>query len=151
MNDLMKHLSVLALAMLLCACGSREAPQAVAPGDESPAEEVAPAEPAATEPVAEVPEEGMVVSAGVAKAGTDTGDPNLELVDQASVAVGAHVEITTKAGSVRRGTVIKSSTYETQLMLDEDEGGFQLNMPGDSIAQVRIIHEPGDSAAAAAQ
>jgi hypothetical protein len=52
---------------------------------------------------------------------------------------GAHVEILTSNGTVRRGTLIAHSTYLSTLKLDADQGGFTMSIPGDSVEQVRLV------------
>lgn len=52
---------------------------------------------------------------------------------------GAHVEITTINGSVRRGTLVAHSSYLSTLRLDADQGGFTLSVPSDTVEAVRMI------------
>jgi hypothetical protein len=52
---------------------------------------------------------------------------------------GAHVEITTINGSVRRGTLVAHSSYLSTLRLDADQGGFTLSVPSDTVEGVRMI------------
>jgi hypothetical protein len=61
--------------------------------------------------------------------------------------VGERVQITTKMGSVRHGTVLSSNTYQTALKLDAEEGGFNLNVFADTVREVRLI--PASALAAA--
>jgi hypothetical protein len=53
--------------------------------------------------------------------------------------VGEHVQITTKMGSKRTGTVVTSNSYQTSLKLDREEGGFNLNVFADTVAEVRLV------------
>jgi len=53
--------------------------------------------------------------------------------------IGERVQITTKMGSVRHGTVLSSNSYQTNLKLDAEEGGFNLNVFADTVAKVRLI------------
>lgn len=53
--------------------------------------------------------------------------------------VGERVQITTKMGTVRHGTILSSNTYQTALKLDAEEGGFNLNVFSDTVAEVRLI------------
>ena len=53
--------------------------------------------------------------------------------------IGERVQITTKMGSVRHGTVASTNTYQTSLKLDAEEGGFNLNIFADTVAEVRLI------------
>jgi hypothetical protein len=53
--------------------------------------------------------------------------------------LGERVQITTKMGSVRHGTVLGSNSYQTNLKLDAEEGGFNLNVFADTVAEVRLI------------
>ena len=53
--------------------------------------------------------------------------------------IGARVQVTTKMGTVRHGTVLDSNAYESHLQLDAADGGFKLKVPADSVAQIRLI------------
>jgi hypothetical protein len=61
--------------------------------------------------------------------------------------IGERVQITTKMGSVRHGTVVSSNSYQTALKLDPEEGGFNLNIFADTVAEVHLI--PASATAAA--
>jgi hypothetical protein len=61
--------------------------------------------------------------------------------------LGERVQITTKMGSVRHGTVLASNSYQTNLKLDPEEGGFNLNIFADTVAEVHLI--PASATAAA--
>ena len=145
-----KLVPVLVAAALLAACGDRGSRGDTAADTDAAATVAAAPAPAPVEP-APPADENVVVSAGTAKAGTDDG--SLEVVDYASLAsrIGAHVEVTTHAGSVRKGTVLSSNNYETQIKLDAEEGGFNLLVPAETVAQVRLIPGPEAGAAAAGE
>lgn len=53
--------------------------------------------------------------------------------------VGERVQITTKMGTVRHGTVLSSNAYQTALKLDAEDGGFNLNVFADTVVEVRLI------------
>jgi hypothetical protein len=128
--------TLLALALLAGCSRQAPAPAAEAAAEPAPAPVAAPA----AEPTPP-PEERMVVSAGVAKAGTvNAPDSGLVVVPYAELGqhVGSHVELTTTMGSVRHGTVVSTNTFETQLKLDAADGGFQLAVPAETVAQVRL-------------
>lgn len=59
--------------------------------------------------------------------------------------VGAHIEITTSLGSVRRGTLLSYGTYMSNLKLDASDGGFNMAIPADTVVQVRHLSTPADS------
>jgi hypothetical protein len=123
------------MALALLAGCSRQAP---APAAEAAAEPTPVAE--APAPVEAPPaDERMVVSAGVAKAGTDDG--TLQVVPYADLGqhVGERIEFTSTMGSVRHGTVLSSNAYETQIRLDAADGGFQLAVPAETVAQIRLM------------
>jgi hypothetical protein len=70
---------------------------------------------------------------------------------------GAHIEIVTSNGTVRRGTLLAHSAYLSTLKLDADQGGFTMSIPGDSVERVQVIpaeilhaSEAGATGAAAA-
>jgi hypothetical protein len=52
---------------------------------------------------------------------------------------GAHVEIVTSNGTVRRGVLVAYSNYLSTLKLDPEQGGFTMSIPGDSVEEVRAI------------
>jgi hypothetical protein len=145
-----KLVPVLVAAALLAACGDRGSRGDTAAETDAAATVAAAPAPAPVEP-APPADENVRVSAGTAIAGTDDGA--LEVVDYPSLAnrVGAHVEITTRAGSVRKGTVLSSNNYETQIKLDAEEGGFNLLVPADTVAQVRLIPDAAAGGAATAK
>jgi hypothetical protein len=53
--------------------------------------------------------------------------------------VGERVQIKTKMGSIRTGTVLSSNSYQTNLKLDAEDGGFNLNVFADTVAEVRLV------------
>jgi hypothetical protein len=53
--------------------------------------------------------------------------------------IGAHVEILTHNGTVRRGRLMAYSAYLSTLKLDPEQGGFVLTVPGASVASVRAL------------
>ena len=53
--------------------------------------------------------------------------------------IGERVQIKTKLGSLRTGTVLASNSYQTNLKLDAEDGGFNLNVFADTVAEVRLV------------
>mgnify|MGYP001149499885 CR=1 FL=1 len=53
--------------------------------------------------------------------------------------IGAHVEIVTRNGTVRRGTLLGWSPFLSSVKLDADQGGFTLSVPGDSVEVARAV------------
>ena len=53
--------------------------------------------------------------------------------------IGERVQIKTKMGSLRTGTVLSSNSYQTNLKLDAEDGGFNLNVFADTVAEVRLV------------
>jgi hypothetical protein len=53
--------------------------------------------------------------------------------------IGERVQIKTKMGSLRTGTVLSSNAYQTNLKLDAEDGGFNLNVFADTVAEVRLV------------
>jgi hypothetical protein len=52
---------------------------------------------------------------------------------------GAHIEVLTNNGTVRRGTLIAYSPFLSTIKLDADQGGFNMSIPGDSVEEVHAI------------
>jgi hypothetical protein len=152
----------LACAAALAACGSgSKAPRGDANADtpaaaETPVaeegaatEEAAAAEaPAATEPVAE---ETMQISAGVAKAGTAADPAAGDVIPYAQLEqhVGHRAELTTTMGSVRRGVILSSNAFQTEVQLDAADRGFKVIVVADQVAQVRLLPDEATAPAAA--
>jgi len=52
---------------------------------------------------------------------------------------GAHIEIVTSNGTVRRGVLLAHSSWISTIKLDADQGGFTMSIPGDSVEEVHAI------------
>jgi hypothetical protein len=63
---------------------------------------------------------------------------------------GAHIEIRTSNGTLRRGTLVAYSPFLSTIRLDSDQGGFNMSIPGDSVEEVRAIPAQTMQAAAPA-
>jgi hypothetical protein len=63
---------------------------------------------------------------------------------------GAHIEIRTSNGTLRRGTLVAYSPFLSTIRLDSDQGGFNMSIPGDSVEEVRAIAAQTMQAAAPA-
>jgi hypothetical protein len=63
---------------------------------------------------------------------------------------GAHIEIVTSNGTVRRGILLAHSSWISTLKLDPEQGGFTMTIPGDSVEEVRAIPAQTMQAAAPA-
>ena len=63
---------------------------------------------------------------------------------------GAHIEILTRNGTVRRGTLLAYSPFLSTVKLDPEQGGFNMTIPGDSVQEVRAIPAQTMQAAAPA-
>jgi len=99
----------------------------------------APAPTAASAPVAEaaVPAAATVVPAPTAAAVPLEEPPGVRAGSKGCE--GAHVEILTNSGTVRRGVLLAHSSYLSTLKLDPDQGGFNMSIPADSVMEVRAI------------
>jgi hypothetical protein len=63
---------------------------------------------------------------------------------------GAHIEIRTSNGTLRRGTLVAYSPFLSTIRLDSDQGGFNMSIPGESVEEVRAIPAQTMQAAAPA-
>lgn len=63
--------------------------------------------------------------------------------------IGAHLQVSTTLGTIRRGILTNYGTYMSYLKLDAEEGGFTLAIPADTIVQIRQI--PGAPSVALAR
>jgi hypothetical protein len=53
--------------------------------------------------------------------------------------IGERIQITTKMGTVRHGTLLVTNSFQSHIKLDAEEGGFNLVVPSDTVREVRLI------------